>query len=326
MTDKSCGALTSSSSMGITSSIALLIVSYHIVRKVLPWLYSNILGPKFLGPRVDFKRLGEWAVITGATDGIGKAYAKALAKKGLNIVLISRSSSKLETVAKEISDETKVEIKTIDIDFTGGPEIYEKIQTNLEGIDIGVLVNNVGISYHHPEYFLTYTDDNKTFLRDIVSANIHSVTYMTKMILPRLVAKKQGVIINVSSLAAVIPNPLLSVYSGTKAFVDKFSEDLQQEYKDQGVIIQSVRPGFVATNMSKIRKTSLMTPSADCYASAALKTVGICGQTTGYWPHSAMQLVIDTVSSVLGRDFAQNMVFNQLKATRKKALRNAKKN
>ncbi|XP_055844520.1 very-long-chain 3-oxoacyl-CoA reductase [Episyrphus balteatus] len=325
MTEKTCSA-SGTSSMGITTSLALIIVSYQIVRKVLPWLYSNIIGPKFLGPKVNFKKLGEWAVITGATDGIGKAYAKALAKKGLNVVLISRSLSKLETVAKEIADDTKVEVKIIDVDFTAGPEIYEKIQTNLEGLDIGVLINNVGISYQHPEYFITYTDENETFLRDIVAANIHSVTFMTKMILPRLVAKKQGVIVNVSSLAAVIPNPLLSVYSGTKAFVDKFSEDLHQEYKDQGIIIQSVRPGFVATNMSKVRKTSAMIPSPDCYASSALKTVGITGQTTGYWPHAVMGLVIDTVSSVLGRDFAQNMVFNQLKATRKKALRNAKKN
>lgn len=317
---------TPSASIGITASLALIIVSYQIVRKVFPWLYSNILGPKFLGPRVNFKKLGEWAVITGATDGIGKAYAKALAKKGLNIVLISRSLSKLEAVAKEISDETKVQTKIIDVDFTGGPEIYEKIQTNLEGIDIGVLINNVGISYHHPEYFLTYTDENKTFIRDIVAANIYSVTFMTKMILPRLLAKKQGVIVNVSSLAAVIPNPLLSVYSGTKAFVDKFSEDLHQEYKNQGIIIQSIRPGFVATNMSKMRKTSTMIPSPDCYVNSALKTVGIVGRTTGYWPHAVMGLVIDTVSSVMGRDFAQNMVFKSLSATRKKALRSAKKN
>lgn len=317
---------TPSASIGITASLALIIVSYQIVRKVFPWLYSNILGPKFLGPRVNFKKLGEWAVITGATDGIGKAYAKALAKKGLNIVLISRSLSKLEAVAKEISDETKVQTKIIDVDFTGGSEIYEKIQTNLEGIDIGVLINNVGISYHHPEYFLTYTDENKTFIRDIVAANIYSVTFMTKMILPRLLAKKQGVIVNVSSLAAVIPNPLLSVYSGTKAFVDKFSEDLHQEYKNQGIIIQSIRPGFVATNMSKMRKTSTMIPSPDCYVNSALKTVGIVGRTTGYWPHAVMGLVIDTVSSVMGRDFAQNMVFKSLSATRKKALRNAKKN
>ncbi|XP_016981559.1 very-long-chain 3-oxoacyl-CoA reductase [Drosophila rhopaloa] len=307
--------------LSLLGGLAIGIVGFQVFRKVLPWIYANVVGPKVFGSSVDLSKMGEWAVVTGSTDGIGKAYAKELARRGLKLVLISRSLEKLNLVAKEIGDKYGVEVRVIDVDFTGGTEIYEKIREKTTGLNIGVLVNNVGISYSHPEYFLDCYKADPKFLRDIVAANIHSVTHMTALYLPGMITQRRGVIINLSSTAGVIPNPLLSVYSSTKAFVNKFSDDLQTEYKEHGILIQSVQPGFVATNMSKIRKASVFAPSPETYVRSALSTLGIATQTAGYLPHALLQLVIHFTEAVFGEQFARSVVLKNILGTRKRALR-----
>ncbi|XP_067316901.1 very-long-chain 3-oxoacyl-CoA reductase-B-like [Anolis sagrei] len=234
---------------------------------------------------VDFSHYGTWAVVTGATSGIGKSYAHELAKKGLDIVLVSRSMEKLKQVAAEIELLYGRSTKVIQADFTGGSEIYEFIQEALQGLEIGVLVNNVGMAHTMPSEFLQ-TPDLKKYIGNLVNCNILSTVKMTEAILPQMVARKKGIIINICSASAWKPIPLAAVYSASKAFMDVFTQVLNVEYRSKGIIVQSILPILVDTNMA--RHIKLWTPkiSPEVFAHKALNTVGFTSRTTGSLFHS----------------------------------------
>ncbi|XP_052865828.1 very-long-chain 3-oxoacyl-CoA reductase [Anopheles cruzii] len=304
---------------GVLGSTSAVLVSLFILRKVVPWVYQNLIGPKVFGCRINLKKLGEWALITGATDGIGKAYAQALAKKGLNVILVSRTLSKLEDVAKEIETEYKVRTMVIDADFTGGAEIYEKIRSRIENLDIGVLVNNVGMSYANPEYLLELPDSEK-LINNLLNCNVLSVTRMCQLVMPGMVARHAGVVINISSLSAVIPAPLLTVYSASKAYMDKLSEDLASEYAKHNIVVQSVLPGPVATNMSKIRKSTWMACAPKVFVANAINTLGHTRQTTGYFPHALLELAINLLSFISPR-LMEKITLNTMQNIRARAMK-----
>ncbi|XP_035646474.1 very-long-chain 3-oxoacyl-CoA reductase-A [Oncorhynchus keta] len=253
-------------------------VLYRLLQGFRIWVWGNgqLLSPK----------LGKWAVVTGATDGIGKVYAEELARKGFAMILISRSQDKLDDVARQLETQYKVETKTIAVDF-GLSDIYPKIEAGLAGLEIGVLVNNVGISYPYPEYFL-HIPDLDNFITNMINVNMTSVCQMTRLVLPRMVERSKGVVLNISSASGMYPVPLLTVYSSSKAFVDFFSRGLQEEYKAKGIIVQSVLPFFVATKMTRIRKPTLDKPTPERYVAAELTTIGLQDQTNGYFPHAVM--------------------------------------
>jgi len=249
-------------------------------------IHNTWLG-QALGHYADLKKMGQWAVITGATDGIGKAYAEELARLGINVILISRSLDKLKGVADKIVEEFKVKAKVIPIDFTQGIEIYDKIREEIQGLEVGILINNVGMAYPYPEYFLDMPNGDK-LCQDILNCNVVSVTMMMRVCMPQMAERRRGVVVNMASLAAVAPTPLMCVYGATKAFMDKISRDLATEYADKGIIVQSVLPGYVATNMSRIRISSYTAPSATEYTQVALKTIGLQMRSAAYPPHRVM--------------------------------------
>ncbi|XP_038642720.1 hydroxysteroid (20-beta) dehydrogenase 2 isoform X1 [Scyliorhinus canicula] len=243
--------------------------------------------------RKNLTSYGEWAVVTGATAGIGKAYANELARRGFNVVLISRSLEKLRATAEEIEQQHGKQTKIVQADFTCGAEIYGPIEVALKDLDIGILVNNVGKSYKElPCYLLDVPDVEKAIL-DIMNCNVLSVLMMTRIILPHMLKRKKGIIINISSEAGTHPHPLITMYSSTKVFVDFFSRALNAEYKPNGIIIQCVLPLMVSTNLTHDMETNFFVRTADDYAQEALNTVGIRERTNGCWSHAMQHFFLE---------------------------------
>lgn len=274
---------------------------------------------KFVRSGVNVVKLGDWAVVTGATDGIGKGFAKDLASRGINVVLVSRTLAKLQDVAAEIEEKYKVKTRVIAVDFNDADTVFDKISEGIKDLpgSIGLLVNNVGMGYDHPEYFLEI-DNCGDFSRNMVSCNVSSVLNVTRAILPSMVERRKGAVINLSSFAALQSTPLLSVYSSTKAFVIQFTKDLQIEYQKRGITVQALTPCFVVSKMSKVRSPTLFAPSPESYVKSALSTLGVSTVCTGYWPHDLMLFGIG-VLSVLG--LQEGHVYRTLSQTRAKAIK-----
>lgn len=298
--------------------VCLTFLGFKLVKNISQLIYTLVLAPA-LKLHSDLKKQGQWAVITGCTDGIGKSFAEELAKLGIDVVLISRTKSKLDALAAEIEEKYKVNTKVIEADFAEGNSVFSTIEKQLYGLDIGVLINNVGLSYPHPEYFLGLPNHDKVY-NDIVQLNVITTLAMCQIVMPTMVENKRGVVINVSSTAAHIPSPLLTVYGASKMFVSKFSADLGIEYKKYGITVQCITPGYVATKMSKIKKATWMAPSPTTYVKKALQTVGIESHTTGYFPHRLLTCAIQCLDSI-SPSFAEWMIMKTMMSIRSRALR-----
>ncbi|KAG5674779.1 hypothetical protein PVAND_004728 [Polypedilum vanderplanki] len=250
------------------------------------------------------ENFGEWAVVTGSTDGIGRQYAKELAKNGMNIILISRSESKLIEVAKEIESTYSVKTKYIVADFGIGREIYGKIKQELSSFDIGILVNNVGTFHDYPEYFDKVSDD---VLWKIINVNVAAMTILTRFIVPQMKKNKRGIIVNVSSGAEHQPTPLGSIYCASKVYVKFFTLAMQHELKEFNVHCQLLAPMFVKTQLNKYsdylsKEENLFVIGVESYAQQSVATLGKSLRTTGCWKHG-IQVAIGNIMPQFIRTF-----------------------
>lgn len=184
-----------------------------------------------------------WAVVTGASSGIGMEMAKKLANKGYNLVLVARNEDKL----KELASYLDVECKVVAEDLTG-VGACERVFEACKDLNVSVLVNNAGFGGHGKFESRPMETDS-----DMISLNIDALTRLAHLFVP--VLKKvdgKGYLLNVASSAGFLPGPGMAVYYATKAYVLSLSEALHEELKNDDVVVTSLCPGPVETGFSDV--------------------------------------------------------------------------
>ena len=181
-------------------------------------------------------------LITGASSGIGECFAKNLNKLGANLILTARSEDKLKIIASQMNNAIVIPGDLSKEDFP--KKLYHEVQK--KNLKVDILINNAGFGFSG--LFLDSSMDN---YKEMMNVNIYSLTELTHLFLNDMVADKSGGIINISSLASFQSIPYFSIYAATKAFVTSFTISLYEEYRDQGIKILGVCPGYTRTNFNK---------------------------------------------------------------------------
>ena len=226
------------------------------------------------------------ACITGASSGIGKEFAYILAKQGYDLVLVARRKQLLQEVKDTIMKKHKIQVTLIVADLTTKTDLVAK-----QILDVDVLINNAGFG----EYG-SFTDSLHS--AEMVALNVASLTTLSRAVLPGMIARKRGGIINVASVAGFVPGPLMAVYFATKAYVISFSEALAEEVSGKGVTVSCLCPGgtktefFDVAKTQKLGKRGMMASASDVawYGWKAF-TRGRVVVVYGFWNKVAVQLV-----------------------------------
>ncbi|KAJ7207062.1 putative short chain dehydrogenase/reductase [Mycena pura] len=278
------------------------------------WVWCYILRPSSL-PRYLHGETTPWALVTGASDGIGKGFAKELLAAGFNVILHGRNPTKLANLKREFAaryPNREIDIAVADVSAAGSERAVVKVVGDRR---LTVLVNNVG---GHPGGRADYRSLEDFGGEDLdlnINMNARFPAQLTRQLIPVLRKNQPSLIINIGSLGAVSAPPYLTIYSGTKAFNKAFSyslcAELRHDPSTKDIEVLFIQVGEVVSN-TYLLSESLVSPSAERFAKAALNRVG-CGYlgAAGWIVHSMQEfafgwtpefLAIKTVTDVIVRN------------------------
>jgi uncharacterized protein len=255
------------------------------------------------------------ALITGASSGIGAAFAKELASRQTNLVLVARSADKLEHLASELQDKWQVQTDVIVQDLTlsgAAKSIFEAVSQ--KGLRVDLLINNAGFGDYG-----AFSERDLQKQVNMIQLNIMVLVELTYLFLSEMKQRSQGEIINVSSIAGFQPLPYLSVYAATKAFVLNFSEALWAENKDTGVKILALCPGPTESKFFEVAEFPQVFARSDNngYVSASEVVRDALSALDKNQPNVVTggfgNQVIVNVNRFLPRDLLANLVAQQFK-------------
>ncbi|EAQ40960.1 SDR family oxidoreductase [Polaribacter sp. MED152] len=202
------------------------------------------------------------ALITGASSGLGKEFAKIHAKNGGDLVIVARSKDKLQKLKEKLEKKHGVHVSIIEKDLTepnAAQEVYNFVK--FSKIEIDYLINNAGFGGIGKFHERAWAQDLA-----MIQLNIIALTDLTRKFLPDFVERNQGKILNVSSTASLMAGPMQAVYFATKAFVTSFSNAIAEELHDTKVTVTTLMPGATKTDFGKtsgMDKTALFQNAAD---------------------------------------------------------------
>jgi 17beta-estradiol 17-dehydrogenase / very-long-chain 3-oxoacyl-CoA reductase len=277
----------------IIGAIQIVYTIYRLLSFIGIYIHSSSLG-KYL-------TRDAYALVTGATDGIGKGIVLELAKKGFNLILHGRNEEKLNVVKNEIlAINPNLNIVCIVQD---GSRDNELDISAIKTLPITVLVNNVGMGpIRELEYF------SKMEIEQTINLNILFPTHLTNALLPYL--SKPSLLLNVSSYAGLYPPPYLAIYAGTKAYNNAFSKSLSVELENIESI--SLLTGSVNTGSNQ-KPVSFLRPSSETYAKHVLSIVG-CGKKSvmPYCPHAVQTYLTSLLPEAMIDKAMRNAMLKEL--------------
>lgn len=269
-------------------------------------------------------------MVTGASDGLGKEFSLQLARAGYNILLVSRTASKLNTLAEEItSKHPSTQTKTLSMDFArNDDEDFDRLKGLVDELDVSVLVNNVGKSHDMPTPFALTPEEE---MADIININCHGTLRTTQLVVPGMIQRKRGLILTMGSFGGLLPTPLLATYSGSKAFLQQWSTALGSELEQHGITVELVQAYLITSAMSKVRRTTALIPDPRSFVQSVLAKIGRNGgspsyaySSSPYWSHGIMAWFLTCITGpmnklVVGRNRAMH------ESIRTRALRKAER-
>jgi len=190
------------------------------------------------------EKYGPWAVVTGASSGIGREFAIQLARAGLNVVLIARRKQLLDELSREISNSYSVETRVIDADLAS-EDAFDGIESLTKDLDIGLLVSNAGAGF--PGAYLKDSLQSRT---SVVQLNVLATVRLTYLFGKKMQQRGRSGILLVSSVGALLAGPWLANYTATKAFILSLGESLSIEFEQQGIDVSVLLPGATRTEMA----------------------------------------------------------------------------
>lgn len=259
--------------------IAILLFLYNVAKAI--FIFKVL--PKFYSPKLLSDDKNGWALVTGCTDGIGKAIVQEFLHHQIPTIMISRSETKLKYVSEEFTClYPQVDTKFFPFDFTSTD--YSRLAVFLKDYKVEILVNNVGVTNH---LLLPFLESSDLKPQEILRVNLLSYIRMTELVLPQMMANNYGRIVNLSSIIGRFPFGYAAAYGATKHAIIEYSKALSSDrsLRDRNVLATCICPHLVATKLAEYNKATWYVTDKHVFARQAIGTIGILRETTGCFYH-----------------------------------------